>query len=121
MAESYERIHRANLVGMGVLPLQFKPGENAASLGLTGREEFDVLGLWDGLRSARHSSVRVRDERGERLIEVICPARWPGRARVLPPGRHYARGPAQARGARRRLTAGSADRLERQARKRRRI
>ena len=38
LAESYERIHRSNLVGMGVLPLQFKPGESAASLGLTGRE-----------------------------------------------------------------------------------
>ena len=38
IAESYERIHRSNLVGMGVLPLQFKPGQNAESLGLTGRE-----------------------------------------------------------------------------------
>ncbi len=38
IAESYERIHRSNLVGMGVLPLQFKPGENAKSLGLTGGE-----------------------------------------------------------------------------------
>ena len=55
LAETYERIHRSNLVGMGVLPLQFKPGENAASLGLTGREEFDVAGLADGLRSARRS------------------------------------------------------------------
>ena len=41
IAESFERIHRSNLVGMGVLPLQFLPGENAASLGLTGREAFD--------------------------------------------------------------------------------
>jgi aconitate hydratase len=42
IAESYERIHRANLVGMGVLPLQFKAGESAQSLGLTGHETFDV-------------------------------------------------------------------------------
>ena len=40
IAESYERIHRSNLVGMGVLPLQFLPGESAASLGLTGREAY---------------------------------------------------------------------------------
>lgn len=45
IAESYERIHRSNLVGMGVLPLQFKPGENWKTLGLTGHEVFDVLGI----------------------------------------------------------------------------
>ena len=50
LAESYERIHRSNLVGMGVLPLQFLPGENAASLGLDGREAFDVVGLAEDLR-----------------------------------------------------------------------
>jgi aconitate hydratase A / 2-methylisocitrate dehydratase len=45
LAESYERIHRSNLVGMGVLPLQFKPGESAASLRLTGQETYDVEGV----------------------------------------------------------------------------
>jgi aconitate hydratase len=45
IAESYERIHRSNLVGMGVLPLQFRPGETAASLGLTGREAFTIRGV----------------------------------------------------------------------------
>ena len=45
IAESFERIHRSNLVGMGVLPLQFLPGQNAASLGLTGFETFDILGI----------------------------------------------------------------------------
>jgi aconitate hydratase len=49
LAESYERIHRSNLVGMGVLPLQFKEGENAASLGLTGQEVIDITGLDDGI------------------------------------------------------------------------
>jgi len=48
IAESYERIHRSNLIGMGILPLQFKPGETPASLGLTGKEAFDVAGLTDG-------------------------------------------------------------------------
>ncbi len=50
IAESYERIHRSNLVGMGVLPLQFKAGENAAALGLTGEETFAIAGLVDGLK-----------------------------------------------------------------------
>jgi aconitate hydratase len=45
IAESFERIHRSNLVGMGVLPLQFKPGENAQSLGLTGEETFSIGNL----------------------------------------------------------------------------
>ena len=45
LAESYERIHRSNLIGMGVLPLQFQPGENAETLGLTGEETFDVTGI----------------------------------------------------------------------------
>jgi aconitate hydratase len=45
LVESFERIHRSNLIGMGVLPLQFLPGQNAASLGLTGRESFDVVGV----------------------------------------------------------------------------
>lgn len=51
IVESYERIHRSNLVGMGVLPLQFKPGENASTLGLTGEEVFDIAGLVDGLNT----------------------------------------------------------------------
>ncbi len=72
LAETYERIHRSNLVGMGVLPLQFKPGENAASLGLTGREEFDVLGLAAGVGRRQTVTMRVRDESGERSIEVIA-------------------------------------------------
>ena len=50
LAESFERIHRSNLVGMGVLPLQFKTGESAHSLGLTGEEVFDIGGLVDGLK-----------------------------------------------------------------------
>ena len=64
IAESYERIHRSNLVGMGVLPLQFKPGESAASLGLTGREVFNVEGIGDDLRLLQDATVTATSEDG---------------------------------------------------------
>jgi len=64
IAESYERIHRSNLVGMGVLPLQYKPGDTASSLGLTGRETFSVVGLADGL-SPRQSVTVVASRDAE--------------------------------------------------------
>ncbi|HET8649739.1 MAG TPA: aconitate hydratase AcnA, partial [Gemmatimonadales bacterium] len=51
IAESYERIHRSNLVGMGILPLQFLAGQSAASLGLTGREVFDIRGITEAIRT----------------------------------------------------------------------
>ncbi len=57
IAESYERIHRSNLVGMGILPLQFADGENLETLGLTGRESFAVRDLEDGA-AARRPSLR---------------------------------------------------------------
>ena len=57
LAESYERIHRSNLLMMGILPLQFRPGENRESLGLTGKEEFSVLGVENG--EAREVTVRA--------------------------------------------------------------
>jgi len=62
IAESYERIHRTNLVCMGVLPLQFQEGANAQSLGLTGRETFDITGLGDG--SAKQVQVTATDGDG---------------------------------------------------------
>ena len=48
LVESYERIHRSNLIGMGVIPLQFLDGENASSLGLDGQEAFDIIGIDEG-------------------------------------------------------------------------
>ena len=73
IAESYERIHRSNLVGMGVLPLQFKPGDSASSLGLTGRETFTIEGLADRLAPRASVAVRVTDEAGrERRFEAIA-------------------------------------------------
>jgi len=69
IAESYERIHRSNLVGMGVLPLQFEAGASAASLGLSGRERFDILGLRDavasGFANGRTLTVRARSDEGK--------------------------------------------------------
>ncbi len=61
LAESYERIHRSNLVGMGVLPLQFKPGESRESLGLTGRETFDIQGIDGELKP--HQEVIINGAR----------------------------------------------------------
>lgn len=61
LAESYERIHRSNLVGMGVLPLQFLPGENAQQLGLTGREVYTILGIAEGLTPQKKLTVIARD------------------------------------------------------------
>ncbi|HEX5414762.1 MAG TPA: aconitate hydratase AcnA [Chloroflexota bacterium] len=59
IAETYERIHRSNLVGMGVLPLQFLPGENLQTHGLTGTETFDILGLNQGLQPRQQLTVRA--------------------------------------------------------------
>ena len=67
IAESYERIHRSNLVGMGVLPLQFMPGESAPSLGLTGREVFSISGLADGLKPRKEVTVSARGEDGREV------------------------------------------------------
>jgi aconitate hydratase len=60
LAESYERIHRSNLVMMGVLPLQFKDGQNAASLDITGEETFDIEGIAEGLSPLQDVTVRTR-------------------------------------------------------------
>ena len=67
IAESYERIHRSNLVGMGVLPLQYQPGENAASLGLTGRETLDILGLAEDLAPRKLVTVVARGDAGDEV------------------------------------------------------
>jgi len=63
IAESFERIHRSNLIGMGVLPLQFKEGQNANSLALSGKESFDIVGLEHG--AARYVQVIARSGDGK--------------------------------------------------------
>jgi aconitate hydratase len=64
IAESFERIHRSNLIGMGVLPLQFKEGENALLLGLTGREVYDIEGIDDMLVPGQELTVKVTGDDG---------------------------------------------------------
>ena len=73
IAESYERIHRSNLVGMGVLPLQFAPGESVSTLGLSGRESYTIEGLGAGLGPRASVTVRVTGDDGrERRFEAIA-------------------------------------------------
>lgn len=64
IAESFERIHRSNLVGMGILPLQFRQGENKESLGLTGRETYDIVGIEHDLKPHQQVTVKVTREDG---------------------------------------------------------
>ena len=64
IAESFERIHRSNLVGMGVLPLQFRDGQNVSTLGLSGFETFDILGLTDNMVPNQVYTVRVTSQSG---------------------------------------------------------
>ncbi len=72
IAESYERIHRSNLIGMGVLPLQFLPGESAATLGLSGRETFTIEGV-GALSPRQEVSVSARtDDGAERTFRAIA-------------------------------------------------
>jgi len=71
IAESFERIHRSNLVGMGVLPLQFPEGESAESLGLTGEEEIAITGVEDG--EAKEVSVRAGDTEFTARVRIDTP------------------------------------------------
>ena len=67
IAESYERIHRSNLVNMGVLPLEFPPGQTPASLGLNGREVYDIVGSGTSLTPRSEIRVTARDEDGRSI------------------------------------------------------
>ena len=82
IAESYERIHRSNLVGMGILPLQFPDGESAESLGLTGEETFDLAPLEEGAKTLKVTHLGGQGVRGAR------PHRHAERVALLPPRRH---------------------------------
>ena len=73
IAESFERIHRSNLVGMGVLPLQFEEGESAESLGITGFETFSVSGISEDLYPGKQMTVTVTDsDGGQREFHATC-------------------------------------------------
>jgi aconitate hydratase len=78
VAQSYERIHRSNLVGMGVLPLQFAEGDSVESLGLDGRESFDVAEVDEGERT---TEVTARKDGGQELrfeatVRIDTPQEW---------------------------------------------
>ena len=78
IAESYERIHRSNLVGMGILPLQFLPGENRDTWGLTGRETFDIAGVSEDLTPKKKIAVTVhRDDGTTRTFDTVARADTP--------------------------------------------
>ena len=73
IAESYERIHRSNLIGMGIVPLQFKPGENLKYYKLTGFETFEIVGISAGLNLRQTLTVRATTDDGEvQEFTVIC-------------------------------------------------
>ncbi len=74
LAESFERIHRSNLVNMGVLPLQYQPGGTAAALGLTGRERYELTGIAQGLRPGSLVTVRAFGD-GDTPVELQAIAR----------------------------------------------
>ena len=67
LAESYERIHRSNLVGLGVLPLQYKDGETAEQLGLTGKEIFTVTGIANTIKPLKEVQIRAKGEEGKEI------------------------------------------------------
>jgi aconitate hydratase len=73
IAESFERIHRSNLVGMGVLPLQFKAGESVGSLGLTGRERFTIAGLAESEEVPRELTVKADDREFQVTVRIDTP------------------------------------------------
>ncbi len=73
IAESYERIHRSNLIGMGVLPLQYKDGQTAASLGLTGQETFEIMGIAGGTSVPRELTVKADEKTFEVIVRIDTP------------------------------------------------
>ncbi len=72
IVESYERIHRSNLIGMGILPLQFVAGEDRNSLGLTGEEVYDIQGLDDDLQPGQELEIVAKGDDGEKRFKAIC-------------------------------------------------
>jgi aconitate hydratase len=79
IAESFERIHRSNLVGMGVLPLQFLPGQSREALCLTGSETFSVIGVAEAITKGGNATVTAVDASGferrfEALVRIDTPA-----------------------------------------------
>lgn len=78
IAESFERIHRSNLIGMGVLPIEFEVGMNREKLNLTGEEQYEIIGIEDELKPRKKLTIVVRDTKGERRFSGICRIDTPG-------------------------------------------
>jgi aconitate hydratase len=74
LAESFERIHRSNLIGMGVIPLQYEPGDSAESLGLTGTEEYSITGLAGATEVPQQVTVRAGDVEFTARVRIDTPA-----------------------------------------------
>jgi aconitate hydratase len=73
IAESFERIHRSNLVGMGVLPMQFLPGQNRESLGLTGFEVYSITGIREAIATGAKAHVRAGDKTFDAIVRIDTP------------------------------------------------
>jgi aconitate hydratase len=73
IAQSFERIHRSNLIGMGVLPLQFSDGDSVESLGLSGHEKFTIMGIADGDEVPRQLTVKADDAEFEVTVRIDTP------------------------------------------------
>ena len=99
IAQSFERIHRSNLVGMGVLPLVFEEGTSWQTLGLKGDETVTIAGLGDSLKPRQKLQAEIRRADGETLARAAdLPHRHARRARIFPQRRHSALRAAAARG-----------------------
>jgi aconitate hydratase len=73
IAESFERIHRSNLVGMGVLPLQFLPGQNRETIGLTGLEQYSITGISNAIAGGKHAQVHAGEKKFEAIVRIDTP------------------------------------------------
>ena len=101
IAESFERIHRSNLVGMGVLPMQFLPGENRETLGLTGFEEYTITGIPEAVASGAKARVWAKSDAGEKTFRGSGAHRHAAGGRILSQRRDSAvrgRGSSRPRG-----------------------
>lgn len=72
IAQSFERIHRSNLIGMGILPLEFEKGQDRESLGLSGEEIYSIEGVANDLKLAKKLTVRAKGKTGEKKFQALC-------------------------------------------------
>ncbi len=92
IAESFERIHRSNLIGMGILPLEFEAGADRSTYALTGEEMYDITGIAKGITPRMQVHVKATDPQQRPFggVQGARAHRHARRSRVLPPRRHLA-------------------------------